>query len=99
MAEPGYTTLSGVEITPQRPGPVRLPVALLPLPKEVHMTGARGPRTSTALLEAAVLACFHPATALNRTEIAERTGRSRRTVERGLQEFRALLGAVLYQDT
>jgi RNA polymerase sigma-70 factor (ECF subfamily) len=32
-------------------------------------------------------------------EIAERTGRSRRTVERGLQEFRALLGAVLYQDT
>jgi RNA polymerase sigma-70 factor (ECF subfamily) len=32
-------------------------------------------------------------------EIAEKTGRSRRTVERGLQEFRALLGAILHQDT
>ena len=28
-------------------------------------------------------------------EIAEKTGRSRRTVERGLQEFRAQLGAIL----
>jgi RNA polymerase sigma-70 factor (ECF subfamily) len=32
-------------------------------------------------------------------EIAEKTGRSRRTVERGLQEFRALLGAILQKDT
>ncbi|MFD0331798.1 helix-turn-helix domain-containing protein [Streptacidiphilus monticola] len=44
------------------------------------MTGARGPRTSTALLEAAVVACFDPATALSRTEIADRTGLSRTVV-------------------
>ena len=31
-------------------------------------------------------------------EIAEKIGRSRRTVERGLQEFRVLLGAILHQD-
>lgn len=44
------------------------------------MTGVRGPRTSTALLEAAVLASFHPAATLNRTEIAEQTGLSRTVV-------------------
>ncbi|SEN94516.1 ROK family transcriptional regulator [Actinacidiphila rubida] len=44
------------------------------------MAAVRGPRTSTALLESAVLACFHPATALNRAEIAGQTGLSRTVV-------------------
>lgn len=44
------------------------------------MPGTRGPRTSTALLEAAVLACFQHGIALNRTEVADRTGLSRTVV-------------------
>jgi predicted NBD/HSP70 family sugar kinase len=44
------------------------------------MPGTRGPRTSTALLEAAVLACFQHGITLNRTEVADRTGLSRTVV-------------------
>lgn len=44
------------------------------------MTGVRGPRTSTILLEAVVVDCFHHGVALNRAEIAERTGLSRTVV-------------------
>ena len=44
------------------------------------MTGGRGPRTSTVLLESVVVACFHHTVALNRAEIAEHTGLSRTVV-------------------
>lgn len=44
------------------------------------MTGVRGPRTSTILLEAVVADCFQHGIALNRAEIAERTGLSRTVV-------------------
>ncbi|MFE4770984.1 ROK family protein [Streptomyces sp. NPDC056713] len=44
------------------------------------MTVTRGPRSSAALLEAAVLSCFDTAPTLNRAEVARHTGLSRTVV-------------------
>ncbi|MFF7335329.1 ROK family protein [Streptomyces sp. NPDC008150] len=50
-------------------------------------THTRGPRSSAALLESAVLACFDGARSLHRAEIAERTGLSRTVVTSLLKEL------------